>query len=227
MGKTVKFGIIGCGLMGREFASAAARWCHLTEEIPRPELVAVCDVNPAGRKWFIENVPTVRYEYGDYHDLLQNSEIEAVYCAVPHHLHEEVYTAVIRAGKHLMGEKPFGIDETANRNILKALRENPGVFARCASEFPFFPAMQVMIQWIRQEKFGRILEIKAGFNHSSDMDVTKPINWKRQACFNGLYGCIGDLGIHTQHVPFRMGFVPNNVYASLRKYVDSPVRYLG
>jgi 3-hydroxyacyl-CoA dehydrogenase len=31
--KTVKFGVIGCGLMGKEFASAAARWCHLTEEV--------------------------------------------------------------------------------------------------------------------------------------------------------------------------------------------------
>jgi prephenate dehydrogenase len=27
--KTIRFGIIGCGLMGREFASGAARWCHL------------------------------------------------------------------------------------------------------------------------------------------------------------------------------------------------------
>jgi len=41
--KTVKFGIIGAGLMGREFASACARWCHLTEINAKPELVAVCD----------------------------------------------------------------------------------------------------------------------------------------------------------------------------------------
>ena len=33
------------GLMGREFASAAARWCHLTEMDVRPEIVAVCDAN--------------------------------------------------------------------------------------------------------------------------------------------------------------------------------------
>ena len=39
--KTVRFGIIGCGLMGREIASAAARWCHLTEMPARPEIVAI------------------------------------------------------------------------------------------------------------------------------------------------------------------------------------------
>lgn len=45
--RIIKFGIIGAGLMGREFASACARWCHLTKMNVRPELVAVCDRNPA------------------------------------------------------------------------------------------------------------------------------------------------------------------------------------
>ena len=44
--KTVRFGLIGCGLMAREFASAAARWCHLTEVVPRPEIVGICSVVP-------------------------------------------------------------------------------------------------------------------------------------------------------------------------------------
>lgn len=219
MAKTVRFGIIGCGLMGKEFASAAARWCHLTADIPRPEIVAVCDKNAESRAWFTRNFASVAGEYEDYQDLLANPAVEAVYCALPHHLHEEVYTAIIRAGKHLLGEKPFGIDQAAGERILACARAHPHVFVRCASEFPYFPAMQEMIRWIRDKRFGRILEIHAGFNHASDMDIHKPINWKRQACFNGAYGCIGDLGIHTQHVPFRMGFVPKTVYAVLSKYV--------
>ena len=46
MTRVIKFGVIGCGLMGREFASAAARWFHLTDTKARPEIVAVCDLNP-------------------------------------------------------------------------------------------------------------------------------------------------------------------------------------
>jgi predicted dehydrogenase len=217
MRKTVKFGIIGCGLMGREFAGAAARWSHLSGDIPRPEIIAVCDVSEANRLWFRQNFDCD--EYADYREMLRNDGIEAVYCAVPHHLHEEIYIAVIEAGKHLMGEKPFGIDLQANANIIAAVKRRPEVYVRCASEFPYFPAMQVMIDWIGQKKFGRILEIKAGFNHSSDIDTGKPINWKRQAKYNGEYGCIGDLGIHTQHVPFRLGFVPHSLFAGLQKYV--------
>lgn len=218
--RKVKFGIIGCGLMGREFASATARWCHLNADIAQPEIIAVCDVNPVNAAWFKNNVPSVRHVLSDYKELLALGDVEAVYIAVPHNLHERIYVDTIEAGKHFMGEKPFGMDKSQNNVILAALARHPEVFARCSSEFPFFPAMQLLIRWIREERLGRILELKAGFCHSSDMDVNKPINWKRIAAMNGEYGCLGDLGIHTQHVPFRMGFLPRSVYARLDKFVS-------
>ncbi|MBS6163456.1 MAG: Gfo/Idh/MocA family oxidoreductase, partial [Clostridiales bacterium] len=217
--KNIRFGIIGCGLMGKEFASASARWCHLMLDVPRPEIVAVCDINPEARQWFVQNFPTVSFETGDYHDLLARADVDAVYCALPHVLHEQVYVDIIEAGKHLLGEKPFGIDRQANAHILEAVARHPEAVVRCASEFPYFPACQELIHWIQAEKFGRILEVKAGFNHASDLDTGKPINWKRRRATNGEYGCMGDLGIHTQHVPFRMGWRPKNVYAVLSDVV--------
>ncbi len=213
--KTVKFGIIGCGLMGKEFASAAARWCHLTDEIVKPEIVAVCDFSEVATDWFKNNFSTVNFVTKDYKELLKREDVEAVYCALPHNLHEQVYSDIIRAGKHLLGEKPFGINKQANANIMKAIKENPNVVVRCASEFPFFPACQELIKAVKENRFGKIIEVRAGFNHSSDMDLSKPINWKRMIEINGEYGCIGDLGLHTQHVPFRMGWKPKTVYAYL------------
>ena len=59
--KSIRFGVIGCGLMGREFASASARWCHLLGEIPRPEIVAVCDFNEEATNWFRTNFPSVQF----------------------------------------------------------------------------------------------------------------------------------------------------------------------
>ena len=50
MKKTVRFGVIGCGLMGREFAGAAARWSQLSEDIPRPEIVGVADPDADRRR---------------------------------------------------------------------------------------------------------------------------------------------------------------------------------
>lgn len=219
MGKTIRFGIIGCGLMGKEFASAAARWCHLTVQAARPEIVAVCDVNEASQKWFTDNFDTIQFTTTDYKELLKREDVEAVYCALPHLLHEQVYCDIIRAKKHLLGEKPFGIDQKANQKILEAIAQNPEVVVRCASEYPYFPASQELIRWVKNDKLGRIIEVKAGFNHASDLDIHKPINWKRTVRMNGEYGCLGDLGIHAEHVPFRLGWIPKNVYAVLSDIV--------
>ncbi len=90
--KTIRFGIIGLGLMGREFASAASRWCHLTDMEIRPEIISLCDrtVSESVTGWFTSNFPSVRQVTDDYREVLQNPDIEAVYVAVPHHLHEVI-----------------------------------------------------------------------------------------------------------------------------------------
>ncbi|MCA1808062.1 MAG: Gfo/Idh/MocA family oxidoreductase, partial [Lentisphaerae bacterium] len=217
--ETIKFGIIGAGLMGREFASAAARWAHLTGDLARPEITAVCDMNPAIFDWYRGHFPAIKLFTHDYRELLKQDELDAVYVAVPHNLHAEIYTAVIKAGKHLLGEKPFGIDLAANRAIMDCLQEHPAVIVRCASEFPFFPAVQRMGQMIEKGVFGKIIEVNAAFLHSSDLDPEKPINWKRMIEINGEYGVMGDLGMHVCHLPFRAGWRPRNVRAILSDIV--------
>ncbi len=217
--KTIKFGIIGCGLMGKEFAGAVGRWYHLEDECARPEIIALCDTNEASLQWFKDKISTVKYTYTDYRELLKNDEIDAVYCAVPHVLHGQIYVDIIESGKHFMGEKPFGMDKEQNDKILEAVRRHPESVVRCAGEFPFYPACQMIIDYVKSGKTGRILEVKAGFCHSSDMNTQKPINWKRMIDLNGEYGCMGDLGLHAEHIPFRMGWIPENVCAKLSNYV--------
>lgn len=217
--RTIRFGIIGAGLMGREFASAAARWCHLTTMDVRPELVAVCDKNPDILPWYRENFPSVKLLTDDHRQLLVSSEVEAVYCAVPHNLHQALYCDVIEAGKHLLGEKPFGIDKAANDAINACIEKHPSAFVRCSSEFPFYPAVQQIGRLIDGGEIGTIIEVETGFLHSSDMDPDKPLNWKRIVKFNGEYGVLGDLGMHACHVPFRAGWRPKNVRAVLSNIV--------
>jgi len=79
----------------------------------------------------------------------------------------------------------------------------------------FFPAVQRIGRMIEAGAFGRIIEVNVGFLHCSDLDPTKPINWKRMVEFNGEYGCMGDLGPHVCSVPFRAGWIPLNVRAVL------------
>lgn len=219
--RTVRFGLIGCGMMGREFASAAARWMHLPEMSVRPEIVAICNQTPTAAKidWFKDHIPTLGQITGDYRELLGNPDVEAVYVAVPHHLHEAFYLEALEAGKHLMGEKPFGIDRAANEAILAGTEKHSECFVRCASQYLFFPAIQKIGRMLEAGEFGTIIEVNTGFLHCSDLDPDKPINWKRILEYNGQYGCMGDLGPHACIVPFRAGWTPLSVRAVLSNIV--------
>ncbi|PLL12662.1 gfo/Idh/MocA family oxidoreductase [Tabrizicola sp. TH137] len=220
MMREIRFGIIGCGLMGREFASAAARWLHLTGMRAKPRIVAVCDTNPALMGWFTDALGEMQVTV-DYRELLANPEVEAVYCAVPHVLHAEIYPAILAAGKHLLGEKPFGMDLAQNQVISEAIAARPDLMVRCSSEMPFYPGAQKVVDFVRSGALGPVLEVEACFLHSSDINPEKPINWKRMARVNGDYGCMGDLGMHVLHVPLRLGWRPARVTASLVKRVET------
>ncbi len=217
--KEVRFAVIGAGLMGREFASAIGRWHHLLDQPVRPVLTAVCDVNPAAREWFKVAMPGIALLTDSADAVFGSKDVDAVYIAVPHDLHADLYVKAIASGKHLLGEKPFGIDRPACDSIMAALKAHPAVFVRCSSEFPFFPGAQRVIKLIREKSLGRILEVEAGFLHSSDLDTTKPINWKRRTSTCGEYGVMGDLGLHVVHIPFRFGWFPKSVHAVLSNVV--------
>ncbi|HHN46784.1 MAG TPA: Gfo/Idh/MocA family oxidoreductase [Planctomycetes bacterium] len=215
MQEIINLGIIGGGMMGREMASAAARWCHLVDFPVKPVVTSVASRTEKSCRWFTDNISSVRFASADYRRLLERSDVDAVYCAVPHNLHRQIYVDVIRSGRHLLGEKPFGMDAADNKAILDALIEHPSVTARCVSQFPFFPGAQRIVRAIRENRFGRIIEVEAGFLHGSDLDPEKPINWKRIVETNGEYGCMGDLGMHVLHVPLRFGWYPAAVHAVL------------
>ncbi|MBI2497416.1 MAG: Gfo/Idh/MocA family oxidoreductase [Opitutae bacterium] len=200
--KTLRLGIIGGGLMGKETASALARWCNLDDIGVHAELTAVCDLQPAVLDWF-RRIPSVKLFTADAAQLLASPDVDAVYVAVPHHLHEALYLQVLRAGKDLLAEKPFGLDLAAARRIRDEAKKL-GRFVRCSSEFPFWPGPQCIMADL----------------HASDLDPTKPINWKRQAQFCGAAGVMNDLGIHAVHVPLRMGWKPTHLYARLQKIVS-------
>jgi predicted dehydrogenase len=221
MPQIIPFALIGGGLMGREFASAAARWFHLLDLDFVPQVVAVCSGHESSLAWFRQHVPGLKLATTDYRRVLDMPEVRAVYCAVPHQLHAALYTDILRAGKHLLGEKPFGIDQAANTEILRAAAEHPNLLARCASQFAFYPGAYRITQWLREEKFGQIFSVAADFLHSSDLNPLKPINWKRQAITNGEYGVLGDLGLHALYIPLRFGLFPANVRALLTKIIPT------
>ena len=209
----VKVGVIGGGLMGKEAASAFGRWFALNEMPVDAELTAVADLSDAALDWF-RQVPTVRHLSTDYHQILADPDVDVIYCALPHHLHEQVYGDILDAGKDLLAEKPFGIDLASARRIVEKIAYSDS-FVRCSSEFPFLPGAQRAMEIATSGKLGKVIEIVSAFHHASDLNPDKAINWKRQVKFCGEIGVMGDLGMHVAHIPLRLGWKPKRVYAQL------------
>jgi predicted dehydrogenase len=217
--KTVNVAIVGGGLMGREVAAALQRWPALIDHPVRPRLTAVCDINEAALEWF-DDIDTVTTKVTDYRQLLSDPTIDVVYVAVRHDLHEQIYSDVIASGKSLLAEKPFGIDQAAAESILAVVEAHPESFVRCSSEMPFFPGAQMAINYVLSGALGQIVEARNSFLHASDLDRTKPIGWKRQTEFCGEAGVLNDLGMHTWHVPLRLGWMPESVVGVLSNIVQ-------
>lgn len=216
--KDVNVAIVGGGLMGREIAAAIQRWPALIDHPVRPRLTAVCDINPKALEWF-DQIDTVTRKVTDYRDLLTDDTIDVLYIAVRHDLHEQLYIDAINAGKSLLAEKPFGIDRSAADAIVAAVDANPSSFVRCSSEMAFYPGAQWAINYIATGALGRIIEARNAFLHSSDLDTTKPLNWKRQNRYCGEAGVMNDLGLHALHVPLRLGWSPEKLYGVLQNIV--------
>ncbi|MGX4670403.1 inositol 2-dehydrogenase [Cerasibacillus sp. JNUCC 74] len=111
-------GVIGAGRVGM---------MHIRNIITIPE------VNILGvAELFIDHVKDELHELGimntykDYHELLEDKDIEAVFVFTSTDSHEEIVTAAAKAGKHIFCEKPLSMDvnEEASLNVLRAVKEN-------------------------------------------------------------------------------------------------------
>lgn len=119
--KTVKFGVIGCGHIGKRHAEMILR-------NPEAELVALCDVLPA------DKVNTLKFEVPLYATLAEmlaaHPEIEVVNIATPNGFHCEHALEALEAYKHVVIEKPMALSKAdAEKLIFKALHVHRNIFA--------------------------------------------------------------------------------------------------
>ena len=87
--------------MGREMASAFARWCALEEIGVTPVLTAVADLSEPVLAWF-DRIPTVRLKTRDYRELLASSEVDVVYVALTNEQHLPWTLAALAAASALL-----------------------------------------------------------------------------------------------------------------------------
>nr|WP_245346950.1 Gfo/Idh/MocA family oxidoreductase [Arthrobacter stackebrandtii] len=101
--RKVRLGIIGLGQQGGAYAR------FITEGlVPNMEIGAVTDADPAKQAMAAESYPGVKV-YGDYIEMMDSGDVDAIVTCIPHYLHPEVGMAALSRGLHAMVEKPAGV----------------------------------------------------------------------------------------------------------------------
>ena len=152
-GNPLRVGIIGCGTIGAVHAQAAAA----SDQI---ELVAVADVQRelAEKTAAAHTVETV---YSSGAELLADARVEAVVLALPAVFRIELGIQALRAGKHLLTEKPVARSADEVRRLISV--QGDRVAACCSSRFQFLESTRIVTDWIGRGKLGalRLLRCRA------------------------------------------------------------------
>ena len=109
--KKLKVGIIGAGRIGQVHAKS------ITYHIPQAEIVAISDIYVDGAKKVAEELGIPNY-YQDYHEILNNPEIEAVLICSSTDTHADIACEAAQAGKHIFCEKPVDLTVAKIKKVI-------------------------------------------------------------------------------------------------------------
>ncbi|MGD6968085.1 Gfo/Idh/MocA family protein [Rossellomorea vietnamensis] len=159
--KTIKWGILGTGSIAGVFAKDLA-FAENTER------TAVGSRSLESAEKFAEEYGVSR-AYGSYEELLQDSEVDAVYIATPHPFHKENALACLRAGKAVLCEKPFTVNSGELEEIVEFARDQK-LFLMEAMWTRFLPSIVKVREWIENGEIGEVLLMKADLGFRAPWD---------------------------------------------------------
>lgn len=162
MSKILNWGIIGTGGMAKIFARGL-------KNSKTGELIAVGSRSQKSADEFGQEFNLTRC-YGCYEELLFDRDVQAVYIAIPHSFHAEWAIKSAKAGKHILCEKPIGINHPEAMAIIEAALEND-VFLMEAFMYRCHPQTAKLIELIKQKIIGEVKVIQATFSFRAGFDL--------------------------------------------------------
>ena len=172
----VKLGIIGCGNVTRK------RHLPAIQSLSDLQLVALADIDvsrldQAGDRYGIQR------RYSDYHDLLQDQDIEAVAVCAPLELHVEMALAALDAGKHVLIEKPLAPSLDQADELIERAEGSP-CKVMVGYNLRWHRLVRQAREMIRQGKLGQtelaVAVFTAGTHYKNDV-----LEWKKRRALGG------------------------------------------
>lgn len=175
MNNPIKFAVIGTGHIGKRHAEMIFRETEA-------ELVATCDIRSA------EDCGTLEYQVPHFDSLqaLLNAQfdVDVLSICTPNGLHAEQAIQALKAGKHVVVEKPMGLTkESCEKVIYTALQMNRQVF--CVMQNRYSPPSEWIKELIDQGVLGDIFMVQVNCYWNRDERYYKPGSWKGSPDLDG------------------------------------------
>lgn len=186
--KPLKIGVIGCG--------SIAKHRHIPEYMANEhaEIVAVCDIVKDRAQEMADQIGAKAYT--DYKDLLKDESIEAVSVCTPNALHAPISVDALKAGKHVLCEKPMATSTEEAEAMIVAANE-AGRKLMIGHNQRFVPSHQKAKELISKGEAGKIYSFRTAFGHGGPegWSVDGKDSWffRKEEAF---IGAMGDLGVH-------------------------------
>lgn len=181
--KAIRIGVLSTAKIGR------------TKVIPgmqragRCEVAAICsrDGEAARRAAEELNIPKA---YDSYDRLLADPDIDAVYIPLPNHLHVEWTLKAMARDKHVLCEKPLGLDAAEVNRLINAAAMHPDLKVMEAFMYRFHPQWVETARLVAEGAIGRLTSIQSFFSYFNN----DPNNIRNQAEMGG--GGLMDIGCY-------------------------------
>jgi len=220
----IKIGVIGTGGMGNTHGRAYTG-------MRRVKLTAACDVHEEAVNRFAKTykVPQV---FTSVDEMLAHADIEAVSVVTPDGDHASVSLAAIRAGKHVLCEKPLATSYADARKMAQAAKRK-GVINMVNFSYRNAAAIHRARRLVEEGSIGRPVHIHGAYLQSwlssncwGDWRKQKSFQW-RLSTRHGSKGVLGDVGVHLLDFALYPVGPASHVRCSLKTFPKHPGNRLG
>jgi len=181
--KKIRWGVLSTAKIGTKKVIPAMQlgeYCTVTAIASRQ----LGKAQAAARRLDIEKA------YGSYEELLADTDVDAVYLPLPNHLHVPWAIKVLKAGKHVLCEKPLGLNATEAQELLEASRKFPRLKVMEAFMYRHHPQWQWAKKRVSEGKIGELRTIHSFFSYYN----SDPNNIRNKADIGG--GGLMDIGCY-------------------------------
>jgi len=180
----VRWGVISTAKIGTEKVIPAmqhGRFCQVDAIASRDAARARTEADRLG----------VPKSYGSYDQLLNDPDIDAIYNPLPNHLHVPVTLQAMRAGKHVLCEKPIALSSQEAQQLIDAAEEQPELKVMEAFMYRHHPQWIRARELVRNGAIGELRTIQSFFSYFND----DPENIRNVAEMGG--GGLMDIGCYS------------------------------